>query len=72
MNLFSIIQTQNLRKFKVFECIKQVMIVATDKLQKEFHIIKIDKKNDNEIGIDFQLDEIINEEHESFTKDEYD
>jgi hypothetical protein len=48
------------------------MIVASDKLQKEFHIIKIDKKNDNEIGIDFQLDEIINEEHEIYTKDEFD
>jgi hypothetical protein len=62
--------TNSLRKFKILESQLQVMIVATDKFQEAFHIIRIDKKTDVEAS-STPLDEIINEEVKTFTKKEY-
>ena len=46
------------------------MIVATDKFQESYHIIRLDKKTDVEAQ-SLQLEDIINEEVKTFTKQEY-
>jgi len=62
--------TNSLRKFKILESQLQVMIVATDKFQEAYHIIRLDKKTDLEAQ-SLQLEDIINEEVKTFTKQEY-
>lgn len=51
----------SLRKFKVLESSTQFMIVASDKHQEQFHIIRIEKKTDVE-SQNFHLEDIIKEE----------
>ena len=62
--------TKPLRKFKVLESQSQVMVVATDKFQESYHIIRLDKKTDVE-SINLTLEDILNEEVKTFTKMEY-
>ena len=35
----------SLRKFNIFESSSEFMIAASDKFEKEYHIIRIQKKN---------------------------
>ena len=60
----------SLRKFKVLESTTQVMVVASDKHQEEWHVIFIDKKLSTDS--DVTLDDIIKEEIKTFTKSEFD
>jgi hypothetical protein len=60
----------SLRKFNVYESSSEFMIVASEKFEKEYHIIRIDKKSDLE-SLKFNLEGILNEEVHTFTKEEY-
>ena len=60
----------SLRKFNIFESSSEFMIAASDKFEKEYHIIRIQKKTDLE-SLKFSLEGILSEEVQTFTKDEY-
>ena len=60
----------SLRKFNVYESSAEFMIVASEKFEKEYHIIRIDKKTDLE-SLKFNIEGILNEEVHTFTKEEY-
>ena len=61
----------SLRKFQIRESSTQFMIIASDKFEEQFHIIRIEKRGDVE-SLNFSLDDIISEEIDVFSKAELD
>ena len=53
--------SNSLQKFSVFDGPNQLLLIASDKQEDEFHVMRIDRKTDIETR-DFRLDEIIHEE----------
>ena len=53
--------SKSLQKFSVFDGPNQSLLIASDKHEDEFHVMRIDRKTDAETS-NFRLDEIIHEE----------
>ena len=59
-------------KFKVFESQNQVMVVGSDKHEKEYHILRFIKHTDTEALHSGQtLEDIMKEEVKTFSRKEY-
>ena len=59
-----------IRTYRVYESAHFCIVVGSDKEETEFHVFKIEKKNDDEAP-NIGLDEIIHEEVQTFSKKEF-
>jgi uncharacterized protein YdeI (YjbR/CyaY-like superfamily) len=59
--------SKNLKHFKVYESNHQVMIVATDRYQEEYHVIRFEKVSDV-LATEKMIEDIMNEEIKTFNR----
>lgn len=59
--------SNNLKKFQVYESNQQIMVIGSDKFQKEFHVLRFKKTLDT-IACEKQIDDIMIEEIKTFDR----